>query len=95
MNSINVYSTKFSIDQYIPRHSRNNIYWDMGLQKHTTLKRTKLLKQPNICVHALVANRAMRSKVMLKTVVIHLNIYLRKIYNLFQIQQLVITYTGV
>ena len=40
MNSI-------SIDQYISRHSRINIYWNIGLKKHTTLKWTKLLKQPN------------------------------------------------
>ena len=36
-----------SVDQYIPRHSRINIYWDTVIQKHMTLKRTKLLKQPN------------------------------------------------
>ena len=42
MNNMNVY-----IDQYIPRHSRISIYRDTGLQKHTTSKRTKLLKQPN------------------------------------------------
>ena len=28
-------------------HGRINIYWDMGLQKHMTLKRIQLLKQPN------------------------------------------------
>ena len=44
MNSIDVQSIKFSIDQYIPRHSRINIYWDMGLQKHMTLKHCNLFK---------------------------------------------------
>ena len=50
MNSTNVQSTKISIDQYILRHSRINIYWDMGIQRHMTLKRTKLLKQRNRCI---------------------------------------------
>lgn len=38
----------FSINQYVPRYSRINIYWDIGIQKHMVLRRTKLLKQPNI-----------------------------------------------
>ena len=29
-------------------HDRINIYWDMGLQKYMTLKRTKLSKEPYI-----------------------------------------------
>ena len=41
MNSINVYSTKFSIVQYIPRHSRINIYGDMGATKTHEIKTDK------------------------------------------------------
>ena len=45
MNSINVQSTKFSIDPYIRRHSRMNL--EIWVLQHKTFKRTKLLKQPN------------------------------------------------
>ena len=47
MNITYIESTKFSTDQYNLWHSRVNIYWDMRLQKHMTLKSTKFLKQPN------------------------------------------------
>ena len=42
-----MYRVQKSLSITIYHDGVKNIYWDVGLQKHMTLKRTKLLKQPN------------------------------------------------
>ena len=42
-----MYRVLNSLSISIYHDSRINIYWDMGLQKHMTLKGIKLLKLPN------------------------------------------------